>query len=143
MNTELEQNLPLSTTRKPIYYTPKIVNHDSSAHPSNTQLSISTGKSDEEEDSEVVNRIQVKRIRYLNPMKYYVTQDVINLIKIVFLSSNFGQGYTFPTNSQESLGPIHLINLSNKVQQISIDPLTGDMSYCLTPRFDSADVIPW
>lgn len=55
----------------------------------------------------------------------------------------FFQGYTFPTTSEENLGPIHLLNLSNKVQQISYDKGTGALTYSLTPRFDASDIVPW
>lgn len=75
---DLAQNLPLPLVRKPIH-NPKANDNRNLDQPQNGQLSVSTEKTENEEekdDKEQFCQVQVKRIRYLNPMKYYVTQDV-------------------------------------------------------------------
>lgn len=76
MNTKLEENLPIAFKRKPIYNTKqekKLLNDTAS---SSDQSSTSTLKNEEEEVLENSTNAEVKVIRYLNPHKFYVTQDV-------------------------------------------------------------------
>lgn len=73
MDQQLEQNLALSTVRKPI--APK----QESLRFKKTPVLKDSQSSETDETLDEENRLLVatKRIRYLNPYNYYITDDVI------------------------------------------------------------------
>ena len=75
MSEQLKQNLPLALVRKPIRYSqgPK----DKNAL--QNQCSTTSEEAVEDDDEQIICGVQPKRIRYLNPMHYFVIADVSRL----------------------------------------------------------------
>jgi len=124
MNNPLEENLPLAEQRKSVISVVKKSGMRTSLISLRDQKS---NGSEETQDEEFKYLTTTKRIRNLDPISCLVTID----------------GHTFPTASDDTYVPVHLLNLSSRVTRLIVNKTNGAITYCVAPQFDSGNVLPW
>ena len=79
MNETLHANLPLEVFRKPIHFSSKHYHFQQATLKAGRKTADSSPSNEEDRETQAELQVQIKRIRYLNPYLYYVTEDVNHL----------------------------------------------------------------